>query len=325
MRWTFLFPIALMAATGAARGTGFAPSIFAAGRISGPAHDSAPAFAPDGDTVYFGRSNAQQSTILVSRRAGDGWSEPRIAPFSGTWNDMEPALSPDGRCLVFVSNRPDRPGGAEITGFFNGSEQRGGRLWRVARQGEGWGEPELLPAAINAGGSTFAPSVAADGTLYFMRTDARSGRFRLFRARMRDGAYLPPEPLPFSDGSSTDVDPAVAPDQSFLVFGSGRLPGRGIDLFVAFRDGDGWGEPVHLGDDVNTRKSDAEPRLGADGSTLYFSSERTVAVEFPRTRAQAEADQARMLAWDNGNYNIWQVPLAPLLDRARPAEGRPGM
>ena len=33
------------------------PSIFMTGVISGPAHESAPAFAPDGKTVYFSRRN----------------------------------------------------------------------------------------------------------------------------------------------------------------------------------------------------------------------------------------------------------------------------
>lgn len=36
------------------------PAIFAPGVISGPAHDSAPTFTRDGNTVYFTRSNAQQ-------------------------------------------------------------------------------------------------------------------------------------------------------------------------------------------------------------------------------------------------------------------------
>ena len=295
-------------------------TVFAPGLISGPAHDSAPAFLPSGDTVYFGRSSAQQSTILVSRRDdGNHWLPPRIAGFSGTWNDMEPAMSPDGRFLVFISNRPERDGDAAVEGFFNGSRQHGGRLWRVERRGDGWSEPTLLPATVNTGTSIYAPSVAADGSLYFMTTDPHTGKFRLFRAQSRDGGYLPAQPLPFSDGTSTDVDPAVAPDESFLVFGSGRLPGRGIDLFVVFREGAGWGQPVHLGNDVNTTKSDAEPRLSPDGRTLYLSSERMVPVHFPRTPAQAAADVARMQAWDNGNYNVWQVPLAPLIARARQA------
>lgn len=295
-----------------------APVVFAAPVISGPAHDSAPAFTPDGATVYFTRSNAAQSTIYVSRRRDESWSEPEVAPFSGEWNDMEPAFAPDGSWLVFVSNRPARPGAAPIEATYNGGVQKGGNLWRVDRTKGGWGEPVRLPPAVNPNPSTFAPSVAADGSLWFMTTDATSGKFRLYRSQFRDGRYDAAKPLPFSDGSVTDVDPAVAPDESFVVFGSGRRPKAGIDLFIAFRDGDGWREPVWLGDRVNSRGSDAEPRLGPGHATLYFSSDRVVPVAFPRTRAQARADTARMLAWDNGNYNVWKVSLLPWLASAKP-------
>ncbi|HEU4663334.1 MAG TPA: hypothetical protein VFS55_04825 [Dokdonella sp.] len=295
------------------------PAVFAPGTISGPAHDSAPAFTADGDTVYFTRSNAAQSTIVVSHRRGGHWSEPEVAPFSGEWNDMEPSFAPDRTWLVFVSNRPASAGGAPIEATYGGGTQKGGNLWRVERRGRGWGEPQRLPDAVNPSPSTFAPSVAADGSLWFMSTDPTSGKFRLYRSQFRNGAYEDAKPLPFSDGSTTDVDPAVAPDESFVVFGSGRKAGRSIDLFIAFHDRDGWGEPVWLGDRVNSPGSDAEPRLAADGATLYFSSERVVPVAFPRTRAQARADAARMLAWDDGNYNIWSVSLQPWLGSAQRA------
>jgi WD40-like Beta Propeller Repeat len=42
-----------------------APEVFAPGIISGPEHDMAPAFTPDGKTVYFCRSDGTHSTILV--------------------------------------------------------------------------------------------------------------------------------------------------------------------------------------------------------------------------------------------------------------------
>jgi Tol biopolymer transport system component len=290
------------------------PVIFAPGEISGPAHDSAPAFTPDGNTVYFGRSNAAQSTIFVSHRNGAHWSQAQIAPFSGEWNDMEPAFAPDGSWLVFVSNRPTQPGGKTIEASYNGGTHPGGNLWRVDRKGDGWSTPVHLPDVVNPTPSTFAPSVAADGSLWFMSSDANTGKFRLFRSQFRDGAYAAAQPLPFSDGSISDVDPVVAPDESFVVFGSGRVPKRSMDLFIAFRSGDHWSEPQSLGDVVNSPGSDAEPRLSPDHRTLYFSSERVVPVAFPRTRAQAAEDAARMQLWDNGNYNIWTVPLATWLD-----------
>jgi Tol biopolymer transport system component len=132
-------------------------------------------------------------------------------------------------------------------------------------------------------------------------------------AVFRDGAYLDPAPLPFSTGDSTDVDPAVLPDGSAIVFGSGRQRNKDIDLFVAFRSGAGWSEPVYLGESINSPTSDAEPRWGADHRTLYFSSERIATVPTPippGTAGRALQDLGR---WNNGQYNIWFVDLGRIL------------
>jgi Tol biopolymer transport system component len=293
-----------------------APVVFAPGIISGPAHDAAPAFMPDGKTVYFGRSNQGGSTILVSHLRQGRWSEPQVASFSGQWSDMEPAMSPDGKFLVFVSSRPADGTGKPIDGMFNGKLQEGagGNLWRVERQGEGWSKPVRLPEVINRSGTIFAPSVAADGSLYFMDAVGEKGRFRLFRAQYVGGSYQAPQPLSFSEGNHTDVDPAVAPDESYMVFSSSRAPARGLDLFIVFRRNGRWEAPLHLGDQVNSEGSDAEARLSPDGKTLYFSSERVMPIHYPRTPAQAVEDLQRIQAWDNGNYNIWQVSLKPWLE-----------
>ena len=273
--------------------------------ISGPQHDSAPAFAVDGRAVWFSRSDGKHSTIFVSRLVGGRWSVPRTASFSGRWSDMEPAMSPDGRFLVFVSNRPADGIGSPLDGHFMGKSfpGGGGNLWRVERTAEAWGAPLRLPDAINADSSTFAPSVAADGSLWFMHPVGGGRHFRLYRAGWRDDHFEAPRPLPFSDGTSTDVDPAVAPDESFVVFGSSRPPARDIDLFIAFRHGTTWGPPRHLGNVVNSAGSDAEARLSPDARTLYFSSER---------RAMAAADRGE--ARTNGKYNIWRFDLSGVLN-----------
>jgi len=173
---------------------------------------------------------------------------------------------------------------------------------------DGWSAPVRLPDVVNADPSTFAPSVAADGSLWFMHPVDGGRRFRLYRASWHDGRFEPPQALPFSGGTTNDVDPAVAPDESFVVFGSSRAPAHDMDLFIAFREGATWGEPRPLGDAVNSAGSDAEARLSPDARTLYFSSER---------RSTAASD--RDAAWNNGKYNVWRVSLA-----ACPAARRDG-
>jgi hypothetical protein len=87
-------------------------------------------------------------------------------------------------------------------------------------------------------------------------------------------------------------------------------------LYISFREAHGWGKPIDLGTEVNGdgTTDTNEARLGPDHRTLYFSTDRATRPRFPRTRAQAEADLARIAAWDNGTQNIWSVSLAPWLE-----------
>src|SRR5438445_4892826 len=88
-------PIMLSPLTGLSQAT--RPEIFGPGIISGPMHEAAPAFTPDGKTVYYHCAGSSiQGTILVSHLQKGGWSKPEIASWSGEWSDIEPAMSPDG-------------------------------------------------------------------------------------------------------------------------------------------------------------------------------------------------------------------------------------
>src|SRR5271170_6150662 len=104
------------------------PHMFAPGIVSGSANDGSPTFSPDGNTLFFTRSNTS-AVILESQRVNGRWSKPAIASFSGKLNDWAPELSPDGRYLVFVEVRP----------------KVGAFIYRVERTGSGWSAPERLP------------------------------------------------------------------------------------------------------------------------------------------------------------------------------------
>ncbi|HKV51628.1 MAG TPA: hypothetical protein VJO52_10540 [Gemmatimonadaceae bacterium] len=288
------------------------PKVFAPGVISGPANDLSPAFTPDGHTVLFTRANSSQSVILVSHLSGGKWTKPMIASFSGTWRDLEATMAPDGSYLIFASNRPAAAGGKAIDAYYNGAAQPGigGNLWRVGRTPNGWGQPRRLPDVINSNGSIFSPSIAADGSLYFMKPVGEQARFHIFRAQFSRGTYETPVEVPISAGDSVgDYDPAVAPDESFIVFSSARMKANGTSLFIAFKKGDAWSTPTFMGDSVSPPHSnDIESRLGADHRTLYYSTTR----EVPITSLPGETPEkglAMMEAWNNGLANIWEVTL----------------
>jgi len=268
------------------------PAIFAPGVVSGVANAGSPTFTPDGNTMYFTRSGGRWSVIVESHRVADGWSPPQVAPFSGEWSDQQPAMAPDGSFLVFVSVR-----------------QHVANLWLVERQGSGWSAPARLPDAVNIGTSVWRPSVARDGSIYFFVIKDRT--MRLYRAPCDHGQYLPAMPLPFSSGTTSDVDPEIAPDESFIVFASaGRSSANDTHehLFVAHRQGADWGPVTRVAyEGLDSNADDNEPRLSPDRRLLYFSSNRSLPVTFPRSREQAVRDAARLAQWDSGNNNVWSL------------------
>jgi Tol biopolymer transport system component len=115
------------------------PVLFAPGVISTPDNERSAAFTPDGDTVYFVKRSPEPyySVICVSARVNGQWGTPRVAEFSGRYNDTDPAISPDGRDFVFTSTRSGggasldhasrRHGGMDCTGSSSKSHQLGER------------------------------------------------------------------------------------------------------------------------------------------------------------------------------------------------------
>jgi len=188
-----------LALTGVAL-SGFAadmPAVFAPGVISGPSNDADPCFTPDWNTVVFSRNR----TLMVSHRQGATWSPPEILPFSGQWPDQQPTMAPDGSFLVFVSGRP-------VTK--DDQKPPSGNLWRVDRHGSSWSEPVHLPATVNRNASTWAPSIAGDGSVYFIERENPKAPLRLWRAQARQGGYDAPVAVSFGDSTTQDVDPAVS-------------------------------------------------------------------------------------------------------------------
>lgn len=274
MRSHYRLPIFALILGSALAASAWAATTVAPPLVAGPwtlVHDASPAFTPDGDTVVFARGSGATRRLFAAHRRDGVWSVAQRVAFSDRWMDLEPAMAPDGRYLVFISNRPANGTGKALDGNWGGQAWpgRGGNLWRVDRLGNGWGTPVRLPDSVNSSSTTFSPAVASDGSVYFMRANPADGSFRLYRSRYLHGRYQPAVALALGTGDGrSDFDPAVAPDQSFLVFSSDRppAPANGNDLFIAFAVPGGWSAPVDLGMAGN------EARLGADRTMLYYTA-----------------------------------------------------
>jgi len=97
-------------------------------------------------------------------------------------------------------------------------------------------------------------------------------RMRLYSSKKSGEIWGEPMPLPFNTNEFDDCHPAVSIDGDKLYFSSNRPGGTGgMDLYVCYKIGDSWSEPVNLGTTINTKGNEVFPFVHADG-TLYFAS-----------------------------------------------------
>lgn len=230
--------------------------------------DDTPVFTRDGNTAFFDRQIGAHEFVMLARKLHGVWQPARVAPFSGHWHDSDPDISPDGSYLLFTSNRPVRPGGTPLVQSYFGRQQPGSNIWRVDRRGDAWNTPVWLGPVVNDGTFIDFPDVVADGSLYFIKWDR--GAVHIVRSEYRHGAYLPAVRVAIGDDSVTTHDPAVAPDESFMVFDYGRVKGGLGRLCIAYRRAGGWSEPVDLGETVNANLPWGS-RLAPNGRTVYFT------------------------------------------------------
>jgi DNA-binding beta-propeller fold protein YncE len=226
-------------------------------------------FSPDGKTAYWtawngvwGGDAASLRTIHVSRLDDSGWSEPAVAPFSGTFNDDDPYVSPGGGWLYFISDRP----------AFEGDEQRDGDIWRYSLSGDG----TLERLGINSDADEYSPVVTASGNLYFASTrDGGSGQGDLYRATHSADGFAPAESLgPAVNSRTGEWNLWLAADESEMLFEASSRPTNVSvpgDLYYSWRTPAGWTAAMPVSQ-LNTKGSDLLPRMHPDGETLYYTS-----------------------------------------------------
>ena len=79
-------------------------------------------------------------------------------------------------------------------------------------------------------------------------------------------------------------------------------------MSVKQKDGK-WGEPINLGDNVNSRAMDSDPVLSADGNTLFFSSHKNPDLK-PVENYEALLERQKSI--HNGLMNIYSVDITEL-------------
>jgi Tol biopolymer transport system component len=213
---------------------------------------------------------------MLSMSLNNGvWSKPAVMPFSGRYKDADPTISYDGGTLFFISARP-LPG-ADIS-------ENDWNIWEVKRTDTGWGEPEPISDSVNSSATEIHPSVAADGSLYF--SSSREGGFGggdIYRSEYKNGRYL--SPVNLGERINTkygEGDIFIAPDESYIIFSSGRPGGYGDgDLYISYRFKDGtWSKSINMGGKINSAFMEYCPGVSPEGKYLFFTSYRKPNIDY---------------------------------------------
>jgi len=138
---------------------GMTPEVFAPGLVSKEGDQGRLFIAGDGsEVIYWERDTGGRMRILSIVEKGGAWSTPKALPFSENHVNNEPCLSPDGKRLYFVSNRP-------LSG--KGEGEKLPDIWVVEKTAGKWGEPRNLGEPVNRLDIVVQPFMAADGKRYF--------------------------------------------------------------------------------------------------------------------------------------------------------------
>ena len=245
------------------RGAAPAPSQFE----SGLENQLGLTFSPDGKTAYWvawngtwGGEPTSRLTIFWSRHARGSWSDPAPAPFSQKYSDSDPFVSPDGKWVYFVSDRPAN----------RGEPKRDDDIWRYSVSS---GILEHL--SVNSDAEEFSPVMTRSGTLYF--ASDRNGGFGqgdLYSATAAGDGFNEPKILSRAVNSvHGEWNLWVAEDECEMIFEASARPTNvsvAGDLYHSYRTEDGWTEAVPIRA-LNSGNSDLMPRLHPDGQALYYT------------------------------------------------------
>jgi len=137
------------------------------GDVNTKYHEGNVAITADGKKMYFDRNDyykgkykkseegVSQINIYSASKENGAWSDIQPVSFNNSeYSVGQPALSPDGSTLYFVS---DMPGGKGMSDIYKVSVNKDGSL----------GKPERLGDNINTEGREVFPYIDVNGTLYF--------------------------------------------------------------------------------------------------------------------------------------------------------------
>lgn len=270
------------------------------------------AISPDEKEMFYTiqHKNGLYSCLMHLKKSNETWSVPSVAIFSGLYNDLEPAFSPDGKKLFFTSNRPKN----------DSAKSADYDIWAVDKIGDTWGIPYNLGTDVNSKGDDFYPSVAKNGNLYFTRNNGNNTtKEDIVVCRFKNNKYELPETLPETINSpGYEFNAFIDPEEKFLIYSAFKRKDDtgGGDLYISFNNNGKWEESKNLGPLINSSVLDYCPFVSPDGKTFFFSSARHQ-FNLPITAKQRSNIIKLLNSAGNGYDDIYYINFEEVLKSLR--------
>jgi hypothetical protein len=184
----------------------------------------------------------------------------------------EQALPP-----VIPTSLPSRYSKIPITAQEMGPEND---LFPPLLHNPGWEDPQPMPGPVNSAGGEDSPFITPDGSSFFFfftpdvslpaEQQVTDGVTGIYQSYLREGQWSEPERVLLNDGLALDGCPMVVGNQ--LWFCTVREGLTGLHWFKASYAFGIWGDWQQA--DFNPAYRVGELHISADGSELYFHSDR---------------------------------------------------
>ena len=136
-------------------------------------------------------------------------------------------------------------------------------------------KPVNLGENVNTGLPEYLPSLTADGNMLIYTTRIR-GQEDFYMSEKINGKWSVGRPMTKLNTPDSEGAQSVSADGKFIVFTACRRKNGygGCDLFYSeFKNGK-WIESKNMGQMINSKASERQPSISANGNVLYFSSDR---------------------------------------------------
>lgn len=188
-----------------------------------------------------------------------------------------PSLTVDGKTIIFTRlvGSHDVSGGKHVLAqedFY--TSKLVNNVW----------QPSVPLTELNTAYNEGAQSISTDGKLIFFTACTRSdgrGSCDIYYSRNKGGVWSVPQNAGSPVNTSAwESQPSISANGETLYFVSNRSGGKGgMDIWKCDLQGFSewgtpeWGNPVNLGDSINTPGNEISPFIHSDGKTLYFASD----------------------------------------------------